>query len=146
MLKKILSISGQPGLYKMVSQTRNGVIVENIETKKRMPAFATHKISSLEDIAIYTEDEEVLLKDVFKNIYKFTNGKEAISHKSSANEIKDFFGKVLPGYDEDRVYVSDMKKVINWYNKLYKANIITEDAVKEDEQKEENTEEKQAEE
>jgi len=139
MLKGILAISGQPGLYKMVSQTRNGIIVEHIETKKRMPAFATHKISSLEDIAIYTEDEEVLLKDVFKNIYKQTNGKEAISHKSSSNEIKDFFGKVLPDYDEDRVYVSDMKKVINWYNSLYKANIINEETVNEKE--EEKTEE-----
>lgn len=137
MLKGILAISGYPGLYKMVSQTKNGIIVEQIETKKRMPAFSTHKISSLEDIAIYTEDEEVILKDVFKNIYKITEGKEAISHKSPNNELKNFFEKALPNYDQDRVYTSDIKKVVNWYNILKTHDIITDETIKEEGTKEE---------
>ncbi len=130
MLKGILSISGYPGLYKMVSQTKNGIIVEQLETKKRMPAFSTHKISSLEDIAIYTEDEEVVLKEVFKNIYEVTEGKEAISHKSPNKDLKNFFAKALPNYDQDRVYTSDIKKVINWYNLLVSNDIITENTIK----------------
>ena len=124
MLKEILSISGHPGLYKLVTQTSNGIIVESLETKKRMPAYATHKISALEDIAIYTEDKEVGITDVFKNIFKYHEGKESISHKSSANELKAYFDKVLPNYDKDRVYVSDIKKIISWYNILHKTNAI----------------------
>ena len=139
MLKGILSISGYPGLYKMVSQTKNGIIVEQLETKKRMPAFSTHKISSLEDIAIYTEDEEVILKEVFKNIYEVTEGKEAISHKAPNQELKDFFAKALPNYDQDRVYTSDIKKVVSWYNILRNNDIITEDAIKNMNKDEEET-------
>ena len=123
-LKGILSISGYPGLYKLVSQGKNSIIVESLETKKRMPAYATSKISALEDIAIFTEDEDILLKKVFKNIYDKENGGESISHKSSANELKEYFAEVLPEYDRDRVYVSDIKRLINWYNILHKMDIL----------------------
>lgn len=123
-LKGILSISGYPGLFKMVSQSKSGLIVESLVDKKRMPAFMTSKISSLEDIAIYTEETEVPLVDVFKNIHDIENGGEAISTKASSNELKDYFSKVLPNYDQDRVYVSDIKKVINWYNTLHKSELV----------------------
>ena len=144
MLKGILAISGYPGLYEMKSQIKNGLIVEHLETKKRMPVYSTHKISSLEDIAIYTEDTEVILVDVFKNIFNKYEGKEVISHKSSNDELKNFFAVAVPGYDEDRVYVSDIKKVVNWYNILNKNKIITKKAINEIEKKEvkENKEEK----
>lgn len=124
MLKGILAISGYPGLYKLVTQTNNGIIVESLETKKRMPAYATHKISALEDIAIYTEEEEVGINNVFKNIFEYQKGEQSISHKSSSNELKSYFDKVLPDYDKDRVYVSDIKKIISWYNILHKTNAI----------------------
>jgi len=130
MLKGILAISGEAGLYKMVSQSKNGIIVESIETQKRIPAYATNKISALEDIAIFTEDEEVPLKDIFINIKNKFGGKEAISHKVPNQEIKTFFKEILPNYDEDRVYVSDMKKVVRWYNILANQNLLEEPEVK----------------
>ena len=117
-LKGILAISGYGGLFKLVTQTKNSIIVESLETKKRMPAYATSKISALEDIAIFTEEEEVPLIDVFKKIYEKENGGKAIAKKSSNEELKDYFSKILPDYDKDRVYLSDIKKVVNWYNIL----------------------------
>jgi hypothetical protein len=123
-LKDILSISGYGGLYKFVSQGRNGIIVEGIEDKKRMHAAASAKISALEDIAIYTADEEVALGKVFDLIFEKENGQPAISHKSSNEELKDYFAEILPNYDEDRVYVSDMKKVFNWYNILQRNDML----------------------
>jgi hypothetical protein len=124
MLKDILSISGQPGLYKLVSQAKNGIIVENLETKKRQPAYATAKISALEDIAIYTDEEEVPLFDVFKNINEKVGTEPAISHKASSNELKQFMDDILPDYDKDKVYVSDMKKLFLWYNILHKLEML----------------------
>ena len=141
MLKGILSISGYPGLYEMKSQIKNGLIVEHIETKKRMPVYSTHKISSLEDIAIYTDDKEVVLKDVFKKIFDNSEGEEVLSHKSGNEELKSFFAGILPDYDQDRVYVSDIKKVVNWYNILQKNSFITKetlDAADKAEEEEEN--------
>lgn len=102
MLKEILSISGQPGLWKMVSQTAKGIIVENIETGKRIPVFQTAKVSGLEDIAIYTDEEEVPLTDVFEKIYKMENkGATSVSHKAANTEIKEYFEDVLPDYDKE---------------------------------------------
>lgn len=124
MLKDILSISGYGGLYKYISQGRTGIIVESLEDNKRMNANATAKISALEDIAIFTETEDLPLKDVFKAISEKENGGETIGHKSSANELKKYFEEVLPGYDKERVYVSDIKKVVNWYNILHKLNLL----------------------
>ncbi len=124
MLKDILSIGGYSGLYKFISQGRNGIIVESLETKQRMNANTTAKISALEDIAIFTYEEDIPLKDVLKKIYDKENGKEAINHKSSANELKSYMSEVLPEYDEDRVYVSDIKKLVNWYNILQKFELL----------------------
>jgi hypothetical protein len=153
MLKDILSISGHGGLFQFVSQGRHGIIVESLETKKRMNASATTKISALEDIAIFTDTEDVALKDVFKAIYEKEDGGEAISHKSSADELKRYFEEILPDYDRDRVYISDIKKVIQWYNQLHKLEMLhfdeeEEEKAEEDkktdekEQKEEKTEAK----
>ncbi len=123
-LKGILSISGHSGLFKLVSQARNGIIVESLDTKKRMPAYATSKISALEDIAIYTESDDIQLKEVFKAIFKKEDGKQAISHKSDASELKKYFAEILPDYDRDRVYVSDIKRVLSWYNILQKHQLV----------------------
>ncbi|MGE4289070.1 MAG: DUF5606 domain-containing protein [Salinivirgaceae bacterium] len=125
MLKDILAISGQPGLYKLVSNTKNGIIVENLETKKRMPAYATSKVSALNDIAIYTVDgEDKPLVEVFNNIRNKENGGQAIEPKSSNNELKTYFETIMPEYDQERVYVSDMKKVIQWYNLIQKLDML----------------------
>lgn len=125
MLKDILAISGYGGLYRFISQGKNGIIVESLETGKRRNIPATTKISALEDIAIYTDTEEVALGEVMKKIYQNQNGQPAIHHKSQNEELKSFFQEVLPDYDEDRVYVSDIKKVIRWYNLLLDLNLIT---------------------
>lgn len=123
-LSKILSIGGKPGLYKHVAQSKTGIVIESITDGKRSSAFASEQISSLNDISIFTNDEDVKLEDVFKSIYEKEGGKKAISPKSSSNEIKAYFESVLPDYDKDRVYVSDMKKVIKWYNALAENNIL----------------------
>lgn len=145
MLKDILSISGYSGLYKYISQGRNGIIVESLEDKKRMNASATAKISALEDIAIFTETEDLPLKDVFKAISEKENGGETIGHKSSADQLKSYFAEVLPTYDKERVYVSDIKKVLSWYNILHKFDLLNfdeEEEVKEEAEDKEANEEK----
>src|SRR5690554_3760992 len=118
MLKGILAISGQQGLFKLVAESKNNIIVESLETGKRMPAYSTSKISALEDIAIYTDTADIPLKDVFKAIAEKENGGAALSHKETASRLKSYFMEVLPEYDRDRVYVSDIKKVLLWYNIL----------------------------
>lgn len=123
MLKGILSISGQPGLFKLVTETKNSIIVESLLTGKRIPAYSTSKISTLSDISIFTETGEILLTELFVRIQK--SGK-TISPKASVDEIKAFFGEVLPEYDKDRVYVSDMKKIIQWYQLLSDQNLLIE--------------------
>lgn len=120
-LKDILAISGQPGLYKYVAQSMRGVIVESLLDGKRMNASATSRVSALTEISMFTEGEDIALADVFTNIWNYTEGKEAISHKESAERIQEEFAKVLPEYDRDRVHISDMKKCFSWYNILVKA-------------------------
>ena len=117
-LSKILAISGQSGLYLYVSQARNGAIVEALADKKRTSIGMTNKITSLADISIYTDDEEVKLQQVFLNMKEVLGDNDAPSAKSSAEELKALFEKALPTYDRDRFYVSHMKKVVEWYNAL----------------------------
>ncbi len=143
-LSKILSVSGKPDLYKHVAQSRNGIVVESLTDGKRMNAFASMRISALQDIAIYTEDEDVPLEDVFRSIYIKTGGEKAISHKAKNDEIKAFFAEVLPEYDKERVYVSDMKRVIKWYNALHDKGLVDAEK-KEEETKEEKSESKNTE-
>jgi len=137
-LKEILAISGKPGLYKFVSQGRNAMIVENIEDNSRTSAFASEKVSALDDIAIFTEEEEVSLKEVLKRIFEKEEGSETISHKAGSQELKQWFEEVLPDYDRERVYVSDIKKVALWYNLLNKMKML--EFSDEDEGKDEATE------
>ena len=120
-LKDILAISGQPGLYKFVAQSMRGVIVESLIDGKRMNAAATSRVSALTEISMFTEGEDIALADVFTNIWNYTGGKQAISHKESADKIQAEFAKVLPEYDRERVHVSDMKKCFAWYNILVEA-------------------------
>mgnify|MGYP003456477137 FL=1 len=126
MLETILAISGKPGLYRLVNRGNRSLIVETLDAqKKRMPAFGTDKIISLADIAMYTDEEEVPLRQVLKNIYDMEGGKTtAIDYRKATNqELADFMAKALPNYDRDHVYPGDMKKLIQWYNILINAGI-----------------------
>ena len=138
-LTGILAITGKPGLYKLISQTKSGALVESLVDKKRMPAFAHERISSLKDITMFGNDEDKPLIDIFQNIYKIEDGKECISHKSSDKELKDYMEKVFPDYDKERVHLSDMKKLFSWYNILLSNNLIDlEQPQQEEEKQEEN--------
>lgn len=119
-LTKILAISGQSGLFLYISQARSGAIVEALADKKRSSFGMSSKITSLADISIYTDEEEVKLQQVFLNMKEVLGEDDAPSAKSSPEELKAFFGKALPTYDRDRFYVSHMKKVVEWYNCLKK--------------------------
>ncbi|MFO8022105.1 MAG: DUF5606 domain-containing protein [Perlabentimonas sp.] len=123
-LKDYMAISGQPGLYKFVSQGRNGIIVESLIDGKRSHVSASAKVSALSDIAIFTNDGEKPLSEVLELIKERENGQPTISPKSGSNELKDFFLEILPDYDVDRVYVSDIKKVVSWYNQLQSLGIL----------------------
>lgn len=124
MLKTVLSISGRPGLYKLVSQGKNMLIVEAIGTGKRLPAYAHDKIISLGDIAIYTLEEDLPLADVFESIKEKNNGKTVdVKAMKGDKEIREYFATVLPDFDDERVYTNDIKKVFSWYNILVEAGM-----------------------
>lgn len=123
-LKDILAISGKPGLFKNIGQSKNGVIVESLIDQKRFPAFAHERISSLAEISVFTTGEDVELQKVFKIIYDKYEGKEAIDPKSDGEALKVFMKEILPDYDEDRVYTSDIKKLVSWYNLLASENLL----------------------
>ncbi|KFF76194.1 hypothetical protein HX13_00305 [Chryseobacterium sp. P1-3] len=125
LLEKIISISGKPGLYKLVSQLRNGFIIEDVTTKKKVSIGNSSQVSLLDNIAMFTFEKEVPLFEVFENIAKNNDYKETISHKSSDADLKDFMLASLPNYDTERVYSSDIKKLAQWYNILQKAGYIT---------------------
>lgn len=121
MLETILAISGKPGLYRLINRGNRSLIVETLDAqKKRMPTFGADKIISLADIAMYTDEEEVPLRQVLKNIYDMEGGKPTtINYRKASNEeLADFMAKALPNYDRDHVYPSDMKKLVQWYNIL----------------------------
>ncbi|MEZ4795901.1 MAG: DUF5606 domain-containing protein [Flavobacteriaceae bacterium] len=131
-LEKVLSISEKPGLFKLITQTRNGFIAESLIDGKRLSVNMHSNVSLLSEIAIYTLTEEVPLIQVLKKIKDKEKGKEtSITHKSSKDELEEYFFEILPDYDEDRVYVSDIKKVIRWYNLLQQNNML--DLLEEDE-------------
>jgi len=118
---KIISITGKPGLYEILTQSKNGVIVTSLSDGKRFPITQTHNVSSLENIAIYTFEEEIPLLKVFKTMSEKSEGKETISHKENSKVLTKYFSEVLPDYDDERVYVSNIKKVVQWFNLLIKA-------------------------
>ena len=122
-LKDILVISGHSGLFKFISQGRNCVIVENLGDQKRTTIPTTAKISMLEEIAVFTQNDDISLREVFKKIQTKENGGATIPHKSPDAKLKNYFLEVLPEYDQDRVYVSDIRKVLLWYNLLHEFGI-----------------------
>jgi hypothetical protein len=123
-LQGIISISGRPGLFKIITQGKSNVIVESLIDKKRFPAFATEKISSIEDISIFTSEEDVKLTEVFSKLLDLNKGAEGINHKIEEKELRKNFKGLLPNYDEDRVYLSDIRKVFQWYNLLVKEGLL----------------------
>jgi len=120
-LEKLIVVTGKPGIFQIQNQTKNGLLVESLTDKKRFPILNIHNVSSLNDIAIYTYEEEVPLREVFKTINEKENGKKTISHKEDKKTLTSFFSEVLPNYDEERVYPSNIKKVVQWYNLLVDA-------------------------
>jgi len=124
MLKGILSVSGQPGLFKLIAESKNRIIVESLITGKRIPVGTTAKISSLEDISVYTLTGDIPLKEVMKKISEHENGERAIDSKANDQEIRKYFEVIIPDYDKERVYVSDIKKVIIWYNLLQEKGLL----------------------
>ena len=124
-LEKIISISGKPGLYKLISQLKSGFIIEDVLTKKKVSIGNTSQVSLLDNIAMFTFDKEVPLFEVFENVAKNNDYKETISHKSSDAELRAFMLESLPDYDTERVYVSDIKKLAQWYNLLHKAGYVS---------------------
>lgn len=141
-LSKIMSISGKNGLFKLITQGKNNFIVESLEDGKKIPAFSHDGIATLDNISIFTEEEDVSLTSVFQNIFKKQNG-EAISIPLNNNDaLKKYFGEVLPNYDKERVYVSNIKKVLLWYNILNKHQLIDLDDQKAEQSEEIDTSDK----
>jgi len=132
-LKDILAISGEGTLFKFIAQGKNAVIVENLETGRRISAGGTAKVSALDEIAIFTTGEDIPLGKVMDMIWEKENGGETISYRLPDSDLKKYFAEALPDFDPDRVYTSDIKKVLHWYNILHKLNLL----VKEEEKKEE---------
>jgi hypothetical protein len=123
-LDKILAIGGKPGLYELVAQSSGGVIVESLQDGKRFPVSAAGNVSALKDIAIYTYAEEVPLKEVYTKIAEKEDYGKAPSHKESSNTLRAYLEEVLPDYDKERVYDSDIKKLFNWYNILQEKDLL----------------------
>ena len=138
-LEGILAIGGKPGLYKLVAQSRGGVIVSSLIDDKRFPVTQANNVSALKDIAIYTYAEEVPLEDVFRKIAEKEDYGQAISHKEKPDAHRAYMLEVLEDYDQERVYNSDLKKLFQWYNLLQENGLITKD--EEVKEEEENSEE-----
>ena len=131
-LKDFISVAGKSGLHTIVGKSKNNVIVESLKDKKRFPIFNTNKISGLSDISIYTYDEEILLSELFDRIQKKYKKEAAISHLESAEELKKVFEELVPNYDQEQVYNSDIKKVFQWYNILHDTDNLIKEELKEE--------------
>jgi len=132
-LKDIMSISGKGGLFKSIAQTKNGVIVESLVDKKRFPVYVSDKASALEDISIFTKDKDIPLKDVMDLIFKKESGGPCIDAKLDDAKLKKYFEEVLPDYDKERVYASDIRKLFTWYNLLQSMGLLKMEEEKKDE-------------
>lgn len=140
-LTGIIAISGKPGLFKVIAQGKNNIIVESLEDKKRVPAYSTDRISALDDISIYTYDDDKPLREIYRTIFDKENGGETISHKEDAKKLKAYLLEILPSYDQERVYGSDIKKLFQWYNLLHKAGELKVEETKEETPAAETTDE-----
>ena len=140
-LDEVLSISGKPGLFELISKSKGGFVVKSLETGKKTAVSMRHNINVLGEIAIYTYDDEIPLYKVLRNIAEKESNQKAIDSKSSSDELKSYFQEVLPDYDEDRVYVSNIKKILQWYNTLIDLNVTEFNAEKAQEREEEEDKE-----
>jgi hypothetical protein len=136
-LKDILSISGESGLFRFIAQGKNAIIVEHLESKKRSSAFTSAKVSSLDEISVFTEKEDIALSKVFDMIYDKENGGPAIDFKSNPEKLKQWFSGILPEYDREKVYVSDIKKIAHWYNILHDLKLLVKEEPEKPEEKNE---------
>lgn len=123
-LKDFIAVTNESGLFKFLAQGKNAIVAENIETQKRLSLFSSAKISALEEITLYTTGENIALSDVFDRIYDKENGGMCIDYKSEGAALKKYMAEILPEYDRDRVFVSDMKKLFRWYNILQTHNLL----------------------
>lgn len=123
-LSGLISISGMSGLYKVVAQTKNGLVVESLADKKRFSAYSSSKISAMEDISIFSSGDNIPLKEVFRKIFDKEKGGSSIDHKSNDATLKQYFSETVPEYDKERVYISDIRKIINWYNTLQQQGLL----------------------
>ena len=126
-LESIISITGKPGLFKVISQIKNGLIVESILDGKRMPVHASDKVSALVDISIYTNDSDIPLSDIYDKIHKKTGGKAAVDHKANPEELRSYLKEIVEDFDQDRVYNSDLKKLFQWFNLLAENGLLKPD-------------------
>ena len=123
-LEEIINIAGKPGLYKVISKGKNSVIVESLTDGKRGPLYSNNQANMLEEIGIYTYNDTKPLSEIFDDIAKKENCKQSISHKSSKDDLTNYFREILTDYDEERVYISDIKKVFQWYNIMQTNGLI----------------------
>lgn len=137
-----MTISGKGGLFKLVAQTKNGAIVESLVDLKRFPVFTHEKMSTLEEISVYTTEEDVPLKKVFQKIFEKESGNACIDPKSDGSALRNYFEEILPDFDQERVYTSDIKKILAWYNLLQEKGLL-EYKEEEEHQEEENTDQPQ---
>lgn len=129
-LESIISITGKPGLYKVLSQVKNGLIVESIIDGKRMPIYASEKVSALTDISIYTYDSDIPLSEIYDKIFDKTAGKAAIDHKAKPEELRNYLKDIVEDFDQERVYNSDLKKLFQWFNVLAENGLLKQDEKK----------------
>tara|TARA_B100001250_G_C19788934_1_gene785497 strand:+ start:579 stop:1010 length:432 start_codon:yes stop_codon:yes gene_type:complete len=141
-LEGILNIAGKKGLFKVVSKGNNKVIVESLIDGKRGPVHSHHQASMLEEIGIYTYEDSKPLSEIFDDIAKKENGEKTISHKSSDSDLTNYLREILPNYDEERVYISNIKKIIQWYNAMQSAGLIELPKEKKEPTTEKNTKKK----
>ena len=123
-LEGIINVSGKPGLFKIISRSNNTVIIESLTDQKRTAIYSHNQANLLDEIGIYTYNDTVPISDIFTKIAEKTSCGPSINHKSSKDELMNYFRDILPEYDEDRVYISDIKKVIQWYNIMQSVNLI----------------------
>lgn len=145
-IEKILAISGKPGLYELKLQTRTGFVAESLVDGKKVTVGLRSNVSLLSEISVYTYSGEVRLSEVFRNIAEKEDNGLAISHKEDNAKLEAYFREALPEFDEDRVYASDIKKILNWYNMLQPKGLVTKEAVAAPAQEEAPAEEVKAEE
>ena len=131
-LNGFISITGQPGLFKIIAQSKNGIIVEGLNDKKRSNIYASTKVSTLSDISMFTTGEDKPIAEIMTTIFAKEKGGPAIDNKSDDKAIEAYFAEILPEYDKDRVYVSNMRKLLNWYNNLQSTGNLKEEEEKKD--------------